>query len=233
MDEPIVRVRRRLVLGRGGWVAVALAAGSLACAAGANAPAASLTWILDSLKLVGGHAPLVLGAPQVTAGEPGIHFNGRGDGLILPVNPLAGATEFTIEALIQPAADGEPAQRFLHIEDEHGNRTLMEIRLLADGRWCLDTFLLCGDNRLALIDHSRLHPAGRWHWVALRCDGRRMDHFVDGVKEGEGTVVFTPFVGGRMSLGVRLNQAFWFGGAIREVRFYQVALAEDRLQRLP
>jgi hypothetical protein len=233
MDGPIVSVLTRSALRCAGWVAAAWVAGSLRGGAAENAPATSLVWTLDNVKLVGRHAPLVLGTPQVTAGEPGIRFNGQNDGLILPVNPLAGLPAFTIEALIQPAADGAPAQRFLHIEDERGNRALMEIRLSADGRWCLDTFLLCGNSRLSLIDPARLHPAGRWHWVALRCDGRRMDHFVDGVKEGEGAVVFTPFTAGRMSLGVRLNQAFWFKGAIREVRLHPVALAAERLQRLP
>ena len=233
MDGPIVSVPTLAPLRRAGLAAAALAAGCLRGAAAESTPTDPLVWTLDNVRLIGGHAPLILGTPQVTAGAPGISFNGKDDGLVLPVNPLAGSRAFTIEALIQPAADGAPAQRFLHIEDERGNRTLMEIRLTADGRWCLDTFLLCGDNRLTLIDPGRLHAAGRWHWVALRCDGRRLDHFVDGVKEQEGAVVFTPFAAGRMSLGVRLNQTFWFKGAIREVRFHPVALAEDRLQRLP
>ncbi len=232
MDEPTVSVLTSAALRCAGWVAAALVAGSLRGGAAESAPATSLVWTLDNVKLVGGHAALILGAPQVTAGEPGIWFNGRNDGLILPVNPLAGLPAFTIEALIQPAADGAPAQRFLHIEDEHGNRALMEIRLSADGRWCLDTFLLCGDSRLTLIEPARLHPAGRWYWVALRCDGRRMDHFVDGVKELEGALGFTPFAAGRLSLGVRLNQTFWFKGAIREVRFHPRALDAAALQRV-
>jgi hypothetical protein len=233
MDDPTVNIFTSAGLRRAGWAAVALVAGSLRGGAAESAPVTSLVWILNNVKLVGGHAPLVLGMPQVTAGAPGIRFNGTDDGLVLPVNPLAGLSAFTIEALIQPAADGAPAQRFLHVEDERGDRALMEIRLSPDGRWCLDTFLLSGDSRLTLIDPARLHPAGRWHWVALRCDGRRMDHFVDGVKELEGAVSLTPFAAGRMSLGVRLNQAYWFKGAIREVRFHPVALAAERLQRVP
>ena len=134
--------------------------------------------------------------------------------------------------------DGDPGRfdvwrktRFQHIEDEHGNRATMEIRLTPAGRWSLDTFLLCGDNRRALLDPTRLHPAGRWTWVALRYDGRRMVSFVDGVKELEGAVNVTPFAAGRTALGVRLNQIYWFKGAIREVRFHPRALDAADLQR--
>jgi hypothetical protein len=212
-------------------VAVALAAGSLRGAAAEGAPPASLVWSLDNLKSIGGQAALVLGAPQVTPGEPGIRFNGSDDGLILPVNPLAGFRAFTIEALIRPEAGGAPEQRFLHLEDEHGNRATMEIRLTADGRWALDTFLLCGDSRRALLDRTRLHPAGRWTWVALRYDGQRMTSFVDAIQELEGVVNVTPFAAGRTALGVRLNQVYWFKGAIQEVRFHARALAVADLQR--
>ena len=190
-------------------------------------------WPLDSVTSVGGRAPTVLGAPRVTAGEPAVHFNGADDGLILPVNPLAGRRAFTIEILFKPDAGGPPEQRFLHIEDERGNRALIEIRLLEGGHWCLDTFLLSGTNRLPLIDRTRLHPAGRWTWAALVYDGRKMAHFINGVQEVEGEMAFVPMVAGRTSLGVRLNQTFWFKGAIREVRFHATALPEARLQRSP
>ncbi len=193
----------------------------------------TLVWTLDGAKSVGGYVPLVLGAPAVADGGHGLRFGGAGDGLIVPVDPIAALAEFTIEALIAPEAGGPEAQRFLHIEDERGNRTLMEIRMEADGRWCLDTFLLCGGNRLTLLDRSRLHPPGQWHWVALRCGGGRMDSFVDGVAELSGAVAMTPFAAGRISLGVRLTREYWFRGAIREVRFHPTALSADQLQRQP
>ena len=215
------------------WLAAALASFPNRNGAAGVAPPNPVIWMIDNVKQIGGSAPIVLGEPLAAAGGPGLCFNGVGDGLILPVDPIAGLKAFTIEVLIEPLAGGPAAQRFLHIEDGHGNRTRMEIRMEGDGRWCLDTFLLCGDTRLTLIDRSRLHPAGQWHWVALCCDGRRMDHFVNGVKELEGSVTFTPFAAGRISLGVRLNQEFWFKGMIREVRFHAAAVAPEDLQRIP
>ena len=191
-----------------------------------------MIWAVDNVKLIGGQIPVVLGAPHVMVGEPAVRFNGVDDGLILPVDPLAGLQEFTIETLIRPEPGGAPEQRSLHIEDEQGNRATMEIRLTSDGRWSLDTFLLCGDSRRALLDLARLHPAGRWTWVALRYDGRRMTAFVDGVKELEGAVSVMPFTAGRTALGVRLNRVYWFKGAIREVRFHARALDAADLQRV-
>ncbi len=233
MDERQVNNARyngwALALGLGAVILVPAVCGSPPEAAGTGA----IIWELRDARTVGGHAATVLGAPREQTHAPGIEFNGKDDGLIVPVDPIAGWTTFTIEALIRPAADGAPAQRFLHIEDEHGNRATMEIRLNADGRWALDTFLLSDDHRQALLDRARLHPAGRWTWAALRYDGRRMTAFVDGVEELGATVRVAPFVAGRTALGVRLNRVYWFKGDIREVRFEAHALAAAELRRAP
>ncbi len=216
----------------GGLAAVMLTSpGSAEIAGSRHGP--TVVWRLDSLARIGGLVPSVLGAPTMEAGGGGIRFDGKRDGLVLATDPIAGWREFTIEALIDPAADGAAEQRFLHIEDEHGHRATMEIRLTADGRWSLDTFLLSGASRRTLLDRTRLHPAGRWTWVALRYDGRRMASFVDGVKELEGPAEITPFADGHTALGVRLNRVYWFRGAIKEVRFIPRALESAALQRAP
>jgi Concanavalin A-like lectin/glucanases superfamily len=235
MDGQMMSARLKIICQIGATL-VLCSAGRWLCA---EAPAPEATppgpviWPLDGVTSVGAWAPTVLGAPRVTAGEPAVHFNGVNDGLILPVNPLAGLRAFTIEILFKPDAGGPQEQRFLHIEDERGSRALIEIRLLDGGRWCLDTFLLSGTSRLPLIDRTKLHPAGQWTWAALVYDGRKLAHFINGVQEVEGEMAFVPMVAGRTSLGVRLNQTFWFKGAIREVRFHGTALPEDRLQGPP
>jgi hypothetical protein len=205
-----------------------------------GAPCAStpVVWKLDSIGLIGGHKPEVLGAPQFTDAAPGgraLRFGGWNDGIILPVNPLAGRATFTIEVLLMPEVNGPPAQRFLHIEDETGGRILMETRIRGGKSWSLDTYLhsdIAKDN-CPLLDTKKLHPAGRWAWVALAYDGRMMAHYVNGMKELEGEVVFTPMTSGQISLGVRLNRAFWFRGGIEEVRFHSTAIDPAAMQRLP
>jgi len=216
-------------------LALALAPGVWAAADHPAPSAGPAVWTLDNAASIGGHQPTVLGAPRfVDAGVgPAACFNGKDDGLIFPVNPIAGWAQFTIEVLFRPDADGTEAQRFMHIEDERQSRALIEIRVTPEGQWSLDTFLLSGENGLPLLDRAILHPAGRWYWVALVYDGKKEAHFVDGIKEMEGEVAFAPMTQGQTSLGVRLNRVFWFKGGIREVRFSPTALGPAQLQRPP
>jgi len=198
-----------------------------------SAQGAAVKWTLNGLQSIGGVTPTVLGSPQATLDNSGkaLSFNGVNDGLILPVVPIAGMKAFTIEVLFRPESGGPTEQRFLHTEDEAGNRLTMETRQTANGQWAFDTFLLSGTSRLSLYDAAKLHPADRWYWVALRYDGVTMSDFIDGVKEGEGPVTFPAMKEkGQISLGVRLSQVSWFKGLIRDVRFTPAALPENELQ---
>lgn len=197
-------------------------------------PADVVRWTIDSVESIGGRTPTVLGAPKVVADSSGksVSFNGTNDGLILPVVPLAGMKAFTLEVLFRPESGGAFEQRFMHSEDEAMHRFTVETRV-RDGQWALDTFLLTGGAvRLSLYDPAKLHPTDQWYWVALRYDGTRMSHFVNGAKELEGPVAFPPMGSvGQVSLGVRLNRVNWFKGQIREVRIAPRALADGELQK--
>ena len=193
----------------------------------------AVVWQLERAAEVGGVKTEIGGAPKVLAaaeGGPGLWFDGVGDGLWVPLNPLAGSASFTIEVLIRPDAGGPEEQRYFHVEDTAGRRGLLELRRVGAEAWCLDTFLKSGDAKLTLIDRTKTHPAGRWTWVALRYDGRAMSAWVDGVKELEGAVVFAPMGTGRVSLSTRQDRRSWFRGAIREVRLHAEALPAERLQ---
>lgn len=205
-------------------------------AADAEPPAlhpASVVWRVDQPASVGGHPTEVLGAPRVvpSAGAGFVEFDGTRDGLIVSANPLAGLSQFTIEVLVRPDIGGGAEQRFLHLQDEADSRVLLEIRLTPEGQWALDTFMLWGASRLALLDRRLVHPAGQWYWVALRYDGHRMTSWVNGHQEMEGAVEFAPMKSGQASLGMRLNRVSWFKGAIREVRIHPDALAGEALQK--
>jgi hypothetical protein len=192
-------------------------------------------WTLDNTESIGGHHPQVLGAPKMASastGGPALLFNGKSDGLILPVNPLRGFSKFTIEILFRPDPKGPSAQRFVHIQDELDSRVMIETRLIGSQSWSLDTFLHSGDNSRPLLDRAKRHPTGRWTWVALVYDGKTMSDYVNGVKELEGPVDFAPMADGRMSLGVRLNRVYWFKGSIKEVRFSPLPLKPEDLRRI-
>jgi len=194
-----------------------------------------IAWVLDDLHSVGGETPRVLGAPTVEreGGRAALRFDGAHDALIFETDPLRSFRRFTIEILFRADPDGEAEQRFFHVEDQAGQRALIELRLdPTTRRWSLDTYLHASiDHRRTLLDRSKTHPTGEWHWVALVYDGSIMAHYVNGQKELEGVVRFPPMSEGKTSIGTRLNRVNWFKGAIREVRIYDRALAPDQLSR--
>ena len=212
------------------WILAALTA----CApVSQRADADTTVWALRDVTQVAGHLTEVVGTPRVSAPgtETSIVFDGKGDGLFVPANPLAGWPAFTIEVRFLPDGSGGEEQRFLHVEDQLKRRVLMETRTTPDKQWSLDTFLFQdADRKLTLLDRTRLHPTDRWYWVALVYDGTKMSHYVDGVLELEGEVTFSPMSAGRTSIGVRQNRVSWFKGAIAEVRFTPVALPAAKLR---
>jgi hypothetical protein len=196
---------------------------------------ATVIWKMENPAEVGGHATKVYGVPEVAteAGAKTLVFNGRSDGLLVPVNPVAGWSQFTIEVLLKPDGTGEKEQRFMHIQDSREGRIMLETRVTKDSQWALDTFLFTDkEHNRPLLDQTLVHPTGQWHWIALVYDGKKMANFIDGVKELEGEVALSPLLAGRISIGVRQNLAYWYKGAIREIRFHPVALAPSALQRV-
>src|SRR4051812_26169206 len=109
----------------------------------ANGAAGVEIWKLDRLDQIGGRAATILGNPRLEerAGRRGVVFDGVKDGIVLPVNPLAGRKQFTIEVCFWPAGDGPSEQRFVHFEDRDDGRVLIETRVDSKRGWWLDTFL--------------------------------------------------------------------------------------------
>lgn len=201
-----------------------------------TAQAQAIVWKLKDTATVGGFKPVVLGTPKAVAtkNNQALFFDGVDDGLIIPANPVKGWQRFTIEVLFKPDADGPAAPRFVHFQDSIDNRGTIEARITPDGFWYLDTFLKNGKTgkRLTLIDSTHLHPAGQWQWVALVYDGKKMAHYINGIKEMEGEITLEPMGTGELSLGVRLNRVNWFKGLISEIRFHPEALNKEQVQRL-
>jgi hypothetical protein len=194
----------------------------------------SVIWKIDNLKKIGSHPVTVLGNPQIikTGEDKAILFDGVDDGIIINNNPIAGAGEFTIEAVFRPDAGGAKEQRWLHIEDSENaeSRALLETRLV-EGVWFVDTFIKSGENRLPLYAENFKHPLGVWHTVALVFDGREMRHYVNGKLELAGNLTIKPFGKGNTSIGVRMNKVYWFKGAVRKARFTNRALAPNEFMK--
>jgi hypothetical protein len=191
-------------------------------------------WTFKDRERIGNHAVTLSGTPGIVELQYGSQmcFQGEPDAAFLDVNPIAGWSSFTIEAMIKPQSAGAAEQRFLHIEDARAARVLLELRIVSPREWALDTFLFDSPaSRLTLLDRTKLHHTDTWHWVALTYDGTTMTHYVNGVRELEGPLAFRAMEPGRMSLGVRLNKVSWYQGCIRELRFTPRALPASQLQK--
>lgn len=212
----------------------------LAVGIGIASPAsetAQETWTFDRIDHIGGHATRVLGHPRVVETSLGkaVEFNGIDDALQLDVHPLAGAETYTWEAIFRPDG-GNAEQRWFHLEEnpangsDANNRMLFEIRVI-DGQWCLDAFNHSGEVQKALLNRQHLHPLGEWYHVAAVYDGHNFRSYIDGVEDGAAEIHLVPQGPGRTSVGARINQVFYFKGAVRMARFSRRALPPSEFLR--
>ena len=74
------------------------------------------------------------------------------------------------------------------------------------------------------MDRAKLHPAGAWYHVAAVYDGKEYRNYVNGIRQGEALVKFSPQSAGRTSVGVRINHVDYFKGKIRMARMTPRAL---------
>lgn len=181
----------------------------------------------------------VLGNPQVIESAYGkaVAFDGDGDRLLVPNNPLDGATEFTIEIIFKPADvfpdNWEP--RFFHIEapDNPNRRVTIELRLNDQKQWYLDTYIKSELSQSVLIDDSLVHPVEQWAHAAITYKDRQFAAYVNGKKELESDVDYLPIaVDGLTSIGARMNQVHWFNGAILAARITHKKIAPEEFLQL-
>ena len=186
-------------------------------------------WDMNSLDSIGGFPVTLYGEPVLihTDNGPAIEFDGVDDGLLVPSNPMAGATEFTIEVIFMPYSGGLEEQRFVHFQQDDDNRALIELRSTAENKWFLDTFIKSAPSSCVLYADNHLHDNDQWWHAALVYRNDTMVHFVNGENELDGEIKFVPVQSGSTSLGVRQNLVSWYKGAIRCLRVSHRALEPD------
>lgn len=165
-------------------------------------------------------AVTISGNPEIVESPYGkaVKFNGVNDAIYLGHNPLKGLNSFTVEVIMKPESGGAREQRFIHIGELRGDRLMMETRLPADSLWYYDGFVKSGEPKITLVDTTKLHRTDKWYNVTFCVDNGKLTSFVNGEKELEGVIEFTGINSGRMSIGVRLNNQYWFKGVIYEIR---------------
>jgi len=208
----------------------------------AQTPAAE-TWRFDNLSSIGGHPVELLGHPKLIETPLGkaVEFDGKGDGLFLQTHPLTGASAYTWEIIFRPDSDGPEAQRFFHLQEQNPvsgqdspNRLLTEIRI-HDGKWCLDSHGSSAASHTTILncDEQHLFPADRWYRVVTVFDGKTMRSYVNNALQGEAAFTLTPMLGGRTSVGIRINKVFPFKGAVLLARMTPRALSPSEFLPVP
>lgn len=193
-------------------------------------------WHIDNLEEIGGHPVTVVGTPRVikTPAGKAVEFagapegDGRGDALFFDVHPLAGWDTFTVEVIFMPYSGGLSEQRFFHMQDgENDDRVMFETRLTDDNRWYLDTFIRSGAEGFVLYADEFKHKIDAWHHAAIVVDGETFSHYVNGKKEMTVEIEYSAQSRGITSLGCRINQVWWYKGAIRKARFTRGVLGPE------
>jgi hypothetical protein len=175
----------------------------------------------------------ILGEPVIVNSPFGkaVQFDGRQDALVFNANPLVNLRSFTIEILMCPDTNGSLQQRFLHFGEVQGERVMIETRLTKDSLWYLDTFMKSGKNGQTLADSTILHPLNQWYHVAFVADEGKFRTYVNGKKELEGQIPFSPFTLGQTSIGARQNRVNWFKGSIYMLRITPLALIPNAFMK--
>jgi hypothetical protein len=170
----------------------------------------------------------IAGTPRLVDSPYGqaVYFDGMEDGLFVDSMPLAGLSQFTVEAIFRPDRDGNFEQRFLHFGEPNEARLLFEIRT-TETEWYFDAYINTSKGQKALIDPEQLHPLDQWHHVAFVVDDGQLVTYVNGKKELEERINMDPLQTGQMAIGVRQNKVSWFKGAICQIRISSEALSAN------
>ena len=180
----------------------------------------AVEWNLADLTSPGATGVTKVGDPRQIDCPYGraVEFDGKGDALFLDTDPLLHLHQFTIEIIFRPDPNAPAEQRFLQMGEVNGERMMMETRVTPDNQWYFDAFIRSGDSSRTLVDNTKLHPTATWHHAAFVVDRGAMETYVDGKRELQGSVQFTPLTKGTTSIGVRMNRLYWFKGAIHKIK---------------
>ena len=97
-------------------------------------------------------------------------------------------------------------------------RVTIELRLNASQQWYLDAYIKSDSDSYTLIDDTLTHPVGAWAHAAITYKAGVFTSYVNGVEELSAEVEYLPIPSSaKTSIGARMNEVYWFNGAIASV----------------
>ena len=195
----------------------------------------SETWLMNSLTQTGGHNISVLGTPELVTTEVGqaVDFSGAGERFLVTANPIGTSKEFTVEVIFKPES-GEPnitnQPRFIHIQDPAdptAKRIMLEIRVIPNGRFYFDAFMLTDKANTTVADTSLTYPCNAWIHAAITYRNDSLSIWVNGTRILTGMVGYNNDLLGanpKVSIGARQGDQYYFAGMIKAIRFTQAVI---------
>jgi hypothetical protein len=151
-------------------------------------------------------------------------FDGIDDGILIDTFEINSVSDFTVEAVFNPARGGNFEQRFLHIGEISGPRILFETRS-DSATWYFDAYVQTEKQKCTLINPLLFHSLDKWYHVALVCNKGKLATYINGKKELTGSIYpSSETITGKASIGMRQNKVSWFKGAIYKVKISQEPL---------
>ena len=192
-----------------------------------QAEKSTVTWIMTDL-LEAKEGVSVVGNPKIIDSPFGkaVHFDGKEDGIFLEEMPLMNLSEFSVEMLIQFDTGSNHEQRYFHTGSVMEDRVLLEMRS-DKNTWYLDGMVETRGNWVVLMSPEFTHRLGQWYHIAFTVKEGKQITYVNGNKELEGKIDFSPISKGATSIGVRQNRVSWFKGAIYSIHITNRALNLD------
>ena len=188
-------------------------------------------WKFNDLTSIGGIVVKPEGNPQIINinNEKAIFFDGVEDRLIIENNPLIGLEEFTIEIIFRVDKGGVAEQKFIHLQANPDIRILFELEFKNDGSWYMDNFIKSGNGKsISFIDSTKSYPANRWYHAALVYKNNEFKQYINYKHENVDTLTWISPTDGSVSVGARMNKLNYMTGAVREIRFANVALESNQ-----
>jgi hypothetical protein len=153
------------------------------------------------------------------------YFDGTDDRVVVDTNPLIGLNEFTFEVVFRIDEGGVSEQKFIHLQANPDIRILFEIEFKENGRWYMENFIKAENGEsIHLMDSTIDYPVNRWYHAAIVYKNNEFKQYINYNTLDIENLSWTPPTDGSVSVGSRMNQVNYFTGAVREIRFADMAL---------
>lgn len=189
------------------------------------------SWKFSDLTSIGGISVTPEGNPEIIAinADKAYLFDGTEDRVVINNNPLIGIDEFTFEVVFRVDKGGVAEQKFVHLQANPDIRILFELEFKNDSMWYMDNYIQSENGAgMNFIDSTKLYTVNRWYHAALVYKNNEFKQYINYKTENTANYTWNSPADGSVSVGARTTNTNYMTGAVREIRFADVALDSNQ-----